>query len=341
MAQVNRPTPPNRQPPFAEERADSRIGLSTGMFGAQNVTRLWNVYCTSRTHNPAYILTTLSAKDGGVRIGESYPKGSNWGDGTFVLLYLTIVDHWIGTGVWVVQGFYGPPTVFPSTLWNFNIRGSMQTERVYSTIETQDSPSKGIGTPEYTPIQIPEVASHFAMVPGRPEVQLRLGGGPGQGTNPTDPKLPRYIDGADRPVRVSSLNFWKTIPAWRLGAVSSAWNNKNYVNSDDVIVPTTSGTITFASTSEGGRGIMMLDEITIDPFQAGSDPSVPVGAGPSFRVGISIKVNPDGWNPVLRHVYKADSGAQAPIYDASGAFIDEEFIINGETSFSALFASFL
>ena len=335
MAQIARPTPPNRQPPFAEERADSRIGLSTGMFGAQNVTRLWNVYCTSRTHNPAYILTTLSAKDGGVRIGESYPKGSSWSDGTFVLLFLTIVDHWIGTGVWVVRGFYGPPTVFPSTLWNFNIRGSMQTERVYTTIATQDNPSKGIGPPEYTPKYTGDFS---ASVPGRPTVKLALSGG---STSPTDPRLPRFIEGADRPVRVSSLNFWKTIPAWRLGAVSSAWNNKNYVNSDDVIVPTTSGTITFASISEGGRGIMMLDEISLEPIQAGIDPSVPVGAGPSFRVGISIKVNPDGWNPVLRHVYKADSGAQAPIYDANGNFIDEEFIINGETSFSALFGSFL
>lgn len=344
MAQTTRPPAPRRRPPYAEEVAESRIGLTTGIYGAQNVTRTWRVYCSSATANPVQTILNLSSKDGGVKIGELFPKSGGWGDGTYVLLYFTIIDHWIGTSVWVLQGHYGPSylTGFASTLWEFNIRGSLQAERVFTTLSYMDGnqpvASKNIGPPRYKQVTSGTAGAFTAQHPERGTVYLAIADG---GNDPTAAKLPRFTKGADAPARVSTINLWKTIPTWRYAAVSSAMNNKRYVNSDSVIVQTTSGTITWVNANDG-RGTLLMDDISVDPISPSQQPGQPLaGDGPAFRVGITLKFDPDGWQHYERHMYRWDDGTESQIVNSEGNFINEEFRVVGETSFTALLGAFV
>lgn len=344
MAQTSRPPTPNKPPPYAEETADSRIGLQTGLLGATNVTRTWRVYCSSSTVNPVQTITNLSSKHGGVKTGEAFPKSGGWGDGTYVLLYFTIVDHWIGTNVWILQGHYVPSYFagYATQLWEFNIRGSLQSERVYTTFASEGNPSKGIGIPRYEPIGDVSPsdgrAVFTATVPGRPIERLVL---PPGFSDPTAATLPRFMDGADAPKRISTVSLWTIIPTWRYEAVAAAMNDKGYTNVGNVFAETTSGPITWVDSSDNNRNTIIISEISLDPVPPAQNSAPSVGTGPAFRVGITLQFNPDGWQTTKRHTYKSDSGYEAFIYDSGGRVIDEEFMVVGETSITAILASFL
>ena len=345
MAQVTRPPLPNQTPPYAEETADSRIGLQTGFLGTENVIRTFRVYCRNRTDNPVRTLNTLSSANGGVKLGEAFPTTDDWSDGTYVLMFFTIVDHWIGTSVWIVRGNYVPSYVlgYASQQWEFNIRGALQTQRIYTTLETDEIPSKGIGPPRYVPYPLsPTMGEPIMTWTARSpklddDVLLVL---PGGGSDPTSPSLPRYMDGADSPTRASSINLWKIIPTWNFSAVSSAMQNRKYVNSDWVSVNTTSGLIPFVNKTDG-IGTLLLDEISVDPVPPLLLTKAEAGIGPAFRIGITLKFDPDGWQHKLRHTYKFDDGTEAPIIDADGRYVEEEFLIAGETSITSILESFV
>lgn len=332
---VDRPIPIGFQGAYAEEIAESRIGLQTGMLGAQNVTRIWRVYTTLKTDNPVATMETLSAKLGGVKVGSVFPKSGGWGDGSFVLQYFTILDHWMGTRVWTIQGNYVPSYIasLPTTLWSFNIQSSLETQKVFT-----DRNGKGIGAPRYIAVNPTTVTPDFtatSLDPRNPTVYLALAGG---GTDPTVLNLPRFMVGADAPKRSSAISFTKTIDSFlhRYQAVQSALNAKRNINNDDVIVATTSGSISFVS-GDNGLGTMLLQDVILAEI-----PNPGGGITPSFRVTINLKYDPDRWQHHLTHTHKFDDGTEAPIIQvATGELVDEEFIINGETSISGILGAFV
>ena len=323
------PIPPGFKGAYAEEIAMTRIGLQSGMLGAQNVTRTWRVYCNNTTDNPIAVMEGLSSRYGGVQIGTRFPTTGGWGDGSYVLQYFTIVDHWIGSRVWTLQGNYVPSyvTSLPSLAWNFRIQSSLQTHKVYT-----DRNGKGIGAPKYVPIASGLGDFHATNInPRIGTLDLVLAGGE---TDYTSNLLPRYLVGADVPMRTSTVTFWKTIPSYlqKAAAIHAAMNAKRNINSDAVQILTTSssGKITFVNNSDG-IGKMLMRDVVLDPIE-----NAGVGGFPSFRVTITMEYNPDGWQHHLTHTYKFDDGVEAPIIDGGGDFVSEEFIINGETSLTAI-----
>jgi hypothetical protein len=332
------PIPPGYKGAYAEEIAMSRIGLQSGMLGAQNVTRTWRVYCNASTDNPIAVMEGLPSRYGGVQVGARFPTTGGWGDGTFVLQYFTIVDHWMGTRVWTIQGNYVPSYVgqLLTPAWSFRIQSSLQTHKVYADLN-----EKGIGAPKYNAINpttetpIATATNAFAKKSADATIYLALAGG---GSDPFAENLPRYLVGADVPLRTSTVTFWKTIPSYlqKAAAIHAALNAKRNINSDAVQVLTTSssGKITFVNDSDG-IGKMLMRDIVLDPIENSAS-----GGVPSFRVTIAMEYNPDGWQHHLTHTYKFDDGVEAPIRDGGGGFVSEEFKINGETSLSAIMGAF-
>jgi hypothetical protein len=330
--------PPGFKGAYAEEIAMSRIGLQSGMLGAQNVTRTWRVYCNNTTDNPIAVMEGLASRYGGVQVGSVFPNTGGWGNSSYVLQYFTILDHWIGTRVWTLQGNYVPSyvTSLPSTAWNFRIQSSLQTQKVYADLN-----KKGIGAPRYNPttsidpLRVATVANAFAKKPADATVYLALAGG---GSDVFSKTLPRYLVGADVPLRTSIVTFSKTIGgfAFYLPAVQAALNAKRNINSDAVRVLTTSASseITFVNDTDG-IGKMLMRDVVLDPIENAS-----TGGVPAFRVTITLEYNPDGWQHHLTHTYKFDDGIEAPIQPLGGGFASEEFIINGATSLSGILGAF-
>lgn len=334
------PIPPGFKGAYAEEIAMSRIGLQSGMLGAQNVTRTWRVYCNTTTDNPIAVMEGLSTRYGGVRVGSTFPTTGGWGDGTYVLQYFTIIDHWIGSRVWTIQGNYTPGYAsVSSAAWSFRIQSSLQTHKVYADLN-----KKGIGAPKYVAVKstdpyIATATNAFASKPENKTVYLALAGG---GSEAFDASLPRYLVGADVPMRTSAVTFWKTIPNYwqKAAAIHSALNAKRNINSDAVWVLTTSSLakIQFANDSDG-IGKMLMRDVVLDPVENAS-----TGGVPAFRVMITMDYNPDGWQHHLTHTYKFKDGdaegLEAPIQASSGGFVSEEFVINGATSFTGIMDAF-
>lgn len=350
--------------PFAEETADSRVGLSVSLQGADRVTRKWRVYCSSPVHNPLTVIQSLGIDNGGVRLGDDFPPEYGWGDRSFKLFSLSISEHWPGTGAWVLLGTYVPGSVYtlPTDQWSFTIRSSLEQEKVYQTppflVDPTDPssliPSKGIGSPLY-------VESNAFTVGGSPTSLFessdiegnrkfyRLAGSLSE--NPFTPGLPRYRVGADAAKRTSVLTLTKTISHWSgyEGAVRSAVNLKKTINSDAFIVQTNAQQepIEFVSPApDFGRGTVLFDDFNVTPI---SNPTG--GLFPSFRVTFSFKINPDGWQLKLQHVARI-GGVQYPIRYTRDGFtsfgrpfkaqdiVEEEFLMNLPTSLSAIVGAF-
>lgn len=345
MAKAGTGKPPGYTGAYAEETAESRIGLASGIYGAQNVTRTWRVYTALPTDNPIWTIGRLSSAYGGETVGTPFPTDGEWGDGSYVLLFFTILDHWTGTNVWTIQGHYGPSylTTFQSQAWNFSLRGTLETERVFTALPTRDEnniehPGKAIGAPRYEAIPGP-TGSFGASAPDGKQVALRLA----SGTDPTLWSLPRYATGADRPKRLSNLTLWKTIPGWNFAAVSAAMNAQRLLNSDTFSTLTTSGRVTWVDLSANGLRKMMFTDIAVDPVPTDQSGLPQRDPGPAFRVTLNFKFNPDGWDYVLRHMHKfEDGGYEAPIF-LQGATdpIDETFILQGDTSLSGIVDAFV
>ncbi len=346
-----RPIPiglPNTGSAYAEETGDSRIGLQTGMLGAGNVTRTFRVYNPSSApgQNPVYTLENLSSALGGVRAGEIFPMSDKWGDGSYVVQFFTIVDHWPCTRVWIVRAHYVPSYLagFPMSLWTPIIRSGLESERILVDLD-----GKGIGAPKYRPVS--SGGSHKAVSPDHPEVGLVQAF--------TDlQSAPRYMVGADRPKRTSTLTITKIVETWRLSALASVVQSKKWVNTDDFVVNTVWGPIKYADApppgdendpSTWGRGIVLFDDFTLEPTPRDNStvqlPPQPIGpgtitGGPAARLTMTFKIDPDGWQHSLRHMYKWDDGTESPIQDTNGQYIDERFRRVGETSLTALVGAF-
>ena len=338
---VPHPIPGGLKGAYAEETAESRIGLQSGMLGAQNVTRQWRVYTAKNSDNPIVTMEGLSSRYGGVVVGSPFPTTGGWGDGSFILSYFTIVDHGVGTRVWTLQGNYVPSylTGLPGVGWSFAIQSSIETKKIYQTIErdVDGNPiGKGIGLPLYSLWSLvgsPPPVAFKVTSPLLGELDVFL---PGGGTDPTDNKIPRFATGVDAPARVSTVIFSKTIRSFQtaLPAIHAVLNAKRFVNSDDIVVRTTSGEISFFTNTPGK---VLLAGVEIQEAQNQEQ-----GLTPYFRVTIGLKYNPDGWQHKLVHAKKLDDGTLAPIRSVStGKFIEETFQITGETSISGLLGAFL
>jgi hypothetical protein len=346
--QTPRTRPPNAAGPFAEETADSRIGLQTGLSGAENVTRKWRVYTVSPIDNPVATITVLEAKDGGVALGDRFPKFNNWGDGTYVLYYFTIVDHWPGTNVWTLMGHYVPSyvTTFATTLWTINIQSSLETVRVYT-----DRNGKGIGIPRYL-TATNNVANFQTRSLNRGTVGLVLAGttqGAPDFGDPFAANLPRHIVGADVPKRTSTIVLRKVISSWRWAAAQQALNAKRFVNSDRFFVHTTSLPRPLYIANDPGT--VLFQDLILEDVPVGT-PTTDTGVGlsrvtdgPSFRVTMVFKYDPDGWQLNLPHMHRWDDGTESPVTRITGnpgnePVVEEEFEVVGETSLSALVGAF-
>ena len=324
--------------PFAEETADSRIGIQSGLLGGGNVTRKWRVYCESPGDNPITVMEGLSAQNGGERVGTTFPTTGGWGDGSFVLLHFTIIDHWVGTTVWTLLGTYVPSYVTALQFgeqWSFKIRSSLESERVFV-----DMDGKGIGTPVYVKKQPNANAVPFtALNPTGVSQTIYLADGSAEATNPL---LARYMSGADIPLRTSTLVLSKTIPSFLpyLEAVQNCVNLKKNVNNDAFSTNTTSGMIAWINPAPApGEGTVLFSDIDVDEI-----PNPAGGPIPSCRITMTFKINPDGWKETKYHTFKFDDGTEAPITYASGPLagqqVKETFRVNGETNLSDLVNAF-
>lgn len=327
--------------PFAEETADSRIGLQSGLLGGGNVTRKWRVYCESPGDNPITVMEGLSAQNGGVRVGTTFPTTGGWGDGSFVLLHFTIIDHWVGTTVWTLLGTYVPSYIAAlqsAEQWSFRIRSSLESERVFV-----DMDGKGIGTPKYVDISTPGIPTPAVIFSARNlDGKVRLLQLVDGSASPDNPTLPRYMSGADIPLRTSTLVLSKTIPSFLpyLVAVQNCVNLKKNINSDAFSTNTTSGMIAWINPAPAsGEGTVLFSDIDIDEI-----PNPAGGRIPSCRITMTFKINPDGWKETKYHTYKFDDGTEAPITYGSGPLagqqVKETFRVNGETNLSDLVNAF-
>src|SRR3990172_473417 len=172
------PIPPGQLPPYAEEIQESRIGLTTGLDGASNVTRQFRVYTAKAFDNPVITIERLSTLLGGEKTGNTYPRrsgleftpGHYWGDGSYVLYNWTILDHWPVTNIWVLQANYVPSYVaaIPRAAWTFRISSSLETEKIFTEKPWYNDAGilvsgRGIGGPRYIPYDNtgPNTAAHF------------------------------------------------------------------------------------------------------------------------------------------------------------------------------------
>ena len=354
------PIPPGQLPPYAEEIQESRIGMTTGLDGASNVTRQFRVYTAKALDNPVVTIERLASALGGERTGNTYPRrsgseftpGHYWGDGSYVLYNWTILDHWPGTNVWVLQANYVPSYVaaIPRAAWTFRISSSLETEKVfvekpwYNDAGTLVS-GRGIGGPRYIPYDNtgPNTAAHFSAVslarPGVP-ADLQL---PSGGDDPRLASLPRYHIGADVPVRASVLTITKRIPAWNHAAAIQAINYLGHVNEDDVGIWTTSlynGGLIFFAEAPTNRflGIMLYSDLQIEPI-IGEEGSVE----PAFQVTMQFRIKPEGWQRKLIHTHEwKDDGVSAPVTEVANnnRIVEETFHIGDPAFLSVVIGAF-
>ena len=359
------PIPPGTIPPYAEEIQESRIGLTTGMDGASNVTRQFRVYTAKAGDNPVYTMEHLSSALGGERTGSFYPTrppgvpftpGHFWGDGTYVLYNWTILDHWAGTNVWVLQANYVPSYVagIERVAWTFRISSSLESEKSYTEIPWYDDAGnlikgRGIGAPRYVSYRGGTLFTATSLVPtdtgNGQHASLQLADG---GANPYDASLPRHHTGADIPTRAAVLTIQKKVLSWPHTAAIQAISYLGYVNEDDFVVFTTSlfngGLITFAyaptdpitGNPSPFLGQMLFSDLQIEPI-IGEEGSVE----PSFMVTMQFRFKQQGWQHKLTHTYEwKDDGAFSPIRDVNGNVIEETFHVVSPTSLSTVIGAF-
>jgi hypothetical protein len=337
--------PPAHQGAFAEEVGESRIGLQTGFLGASNVTRIFRVYTASRSDNPVQTIENLFTRNGGLKIGSTFPTTGGWGDGSYVLFNFTILDHWIGTNVWILQANYVPSYIaaIPTEQWTMQIQSSLETEHVFTDLD-----GKGIGTPRYLPYSSSTPSSFTATNINRdpPTVSLEL---PGGGTDEQSPLLPRFLVGTDRPKRTSVVSISKTISSLLpyLPALRAAMNSQKSVNSDSVTIATTAGPVSLVDRT--GIGTLMLMDVLATPIENQTG-----GLVPSYRISMTLKYDPGfrmrfserderylaPWQYHRVHMHKwVDDGTESPVLK-DGRPIVESFKINGETSLTDIIGGF-
>jgi hypothetical protein len=350
------PIPPGQPPPYAEEIQESRIGLQTGLDGSFNITRQFRVYTAKPGDMPVVTIETLPSALGGEKVGNAYPRrltgvaqttGNFWGDGTFTLYNWTIIDHWPGTNVWVLQANYVPSYIgsMPREAWTFRITSTLDAEKIYTEIPWRDDAGtliegRGIGPPRYIPVNPTTETPDFTAIslnPDSPLVYLVLAGG---GSNPYAANLPRYQVGADLGVRSAVLTLTKRAVAWNGRAVSQAMTalaNRS-VNEDmfSVLTIATNSPIVFAPAPDNPfLGSMLFSDFQYEPVVADE------GGFPSFQVMMQFKHRAAGWQHSLVHTHKwTDDGTESPIKDRNGNLVRETFHVVNPTSLSAVIGAF-
>ena len=337
----------NKIPPYAEETAESRIGFQDGMLGAQNVTRTFRVYCVNPADNPIDTIEHLTTNDGGAAVGDIYRRlPGHWGDGTWVLGNWTILDHWMGTNVWVLQANYVPSysLITTSPKWTFRISSVIDGLKAYTEMpwEMDDGTpviGRGIGPPRYikrlsqvasgvdsydgTTIMVDNAATEYIAKSPDPltgNVSLQLAGDLSTGntrTSPIDPGLPRYMVGTDIPTRSSVLTLAKVCSTWASceSAAINAMKFLGFVNSGAFWVNTTSGYIEFAGEpiDTNGNASPFLGQMLFSDFQLEPIVNNDSGGQPAFQVTMTFKYRPEGWQHKIWHTYKAEDGSEAKI----------------------------
>lgn len=342
--ELTRLPPPGIIGARAEEIGESRIGVQDGSDGAKNVTRTFRVFTKGKWDNPIQTIANMGSANGGLNRGSIFPTSGGWGDGTYVLYYFTILNHLDGTNIWIVQATYVPNYVIgiQRTKWNFDIEQSMETKHVLT-----DRDGKGIGFPQF--VRTRSEFAKFATSPlDRENVYLNLT----SGTNPYDPKLPRYMTGADVPMRASTITFTKVINGWDLNAVQGALNGKGLINGDELIVDTTAqqNKVSFAPApppTDVWGGIAMLSGVSVRSIVNPNG-----GLFPAYQIQITIKINPDGWQLRRFVMYRnSEEGTESPVRWRSAGEIDgyaheqnevvmERYHLNDPISLSAILGAF-
>jgi hypothetical protein len=357
---VIRPIPKGFAGAYAEEVSESRIGLQTGMLGAQNATRTWRVYTASPGDNPIITMENLPSAHGGVSIGSTFPTTSGWGDGSFVLQYFTILDHWPGTPVWILQGTYVPSYLasLPNSLmWTFRISSSLEAKRLFVEIPWADDDGnlvvgRGIGAPRYVPrpellhetintippkrISVTNPAARFTAISLDPKYGTATVQLPDGSDNPRNPTLPRFMVGADVPTPSSVLTLTKKISKWDMNAVIGALNSVGKINADEFSVLTSSGQIVFANRPDNPYlGQMLFQDLQLDPIVNDEG-----GGEPAFQVTLTFGFSKTGWQHSIQHTHKWDDSTESQIRDDGGNVINETFHIVDPTFLSSVVSAF-
>lgn len=345
------PQPPIQEVPYAEETDESRIGIQSGMLGADNVTRTFRVYTTKRQDNPIQAMELqIQRLRGGAMVGDRFPTTDGWGDGSYVLFNWTILAHHPGTNVWILQARYVPSYVTgrSTQLWSYRSKSSLESYLVYSDLD-----GKGIGLPKYVSYtsDTPSSFTTVNMDRGATPIKLALAGG---GSDPFNKNLPRYSTGAERYRRTTVIVISKTLDNldgyW--DPYVTAIRNAKAVNQarDQVIIYTTArtnGVIELLDANNPG-GMVLLQDIDLEPIVNEGGGSVP-----SYRVTITLKHDPgytigegddarwySGFQEHRQHMMTdKEFGTESPVL-FDGKPIIESWRVNDEANLSSIIGGF-
>ena len=125
------------------------------------------------------------------------------------------------------------------------------------------------------------------------------------------------------------LTLTKMIPAWNQFAVRAAMAQLKRVNSDAFSTMTSSGNITWCDAPlVRNDGVMMFTDITVEAVQRSINETteniIRLTNEPAYRVTLTFKYNPDGWQHHLFHVFKeTDTGIEVPVMIRNGQGVSD------------------
>ena len=302
--------PPGATGAYATEDLKSRVGMTSGVFGVQNATRLMHVHLARPGDDPIQTIRNLSSANGRMGEGDTFP----WPEGNQVLGFFTIEDCRTST-YYILRAHYVPTfvTAFAADggqRWDVELTTALETEHVLT-----DATGKGVGTPKYNRVINP-TTEHFDFYAAS-ERELDAGLFIPANKSPLDPILPRHLEGMDHDKAVGSLTCTKKISTWNHGAIAAATRMTNYINSDDFHIRRS----IFGDLFMARPGLMKFQGIRIGKAQIGGN--LQAGQNVEHQVGCQItllfKFDADGFQTIRTHKHKFDDGAEAPIRWASAA----------------------
>lgn len=288
--------PPGSTGAYASEDKDSRVGLTSGVFGVQNASRLFHVHIAQPGDNPLHTLRNLTTASGGVREGSLFP----WNEGDLVCGYFTIEQCRTST-YYLVKAHYVPRHIYAispeSTVWDVEVGTALETEHVLV-----DAGGKGVGTPTYRETSINNEAADFYADSERQVRSLYIK----DHVIPLTANLPRHLEGMDRDKPVGTITATKTIPRWNTSAIAAATRYTNYLNDGIFSVNSLFGYLTLVTESR----LMKFQGVRVGRASSqGKSTTTEVAC----QVTCVFKFNADGFDEIRPHKFKFSNGEEAPI----------------------------
>lgn len=309
--------PPGATGVYATEDLHSRVGMTSGLFGVQNATRLMHVHLAAPGDDPFNTIRNLSSANGGMREGDIFP----WPEGNQVLVFFTI-EECRTSRYYLLRANYVPTFVAAfmtdgAQLWDVEINTALETEHVLV-----DANNKGIGTPKYRVVSGNANTVWAATTRDDRDVETSLNTPSGLG--PLDSALPRHLEGMDRDKAVGSVTATKKIQWWNIGAIAAATRFTNCLNAADSEFSIDSIYGRLLITKAEDAGMIKFQGVRIGKAQQGAFRAVtgglvpiqlsPGGLNPvGCQVTMVFKFDADGFDEIRTHKHKFDHGAEAPV----------------------------